>query len=768
MARIETYGKDHAMTMNDKVIGTNGDDNNKTVNFPVSSMLKMVNESLGNSPIYFKFSLGGGASYNTPGYFFSDGGENIGIAEELVINKKDLNGTDLSVFLETLSEHKDVLSLAIKSPGDPNNFAYFNITSATDNEEHVVFEVQLANGVYAGKFKDNDTYGMWLDMTSAIDVPEPVDVDQDNTTKILNLNGNVSRTVNSEQIIVNTSAADLADAMTFTVGEKENLYVKAYIVDVYPVVSAETKKSKYNKQLIDISIGLYRFMKGKGTYEAGGNKFHYSDFQLVEVENKTKLFTSGIPDGTGGIKPPPIKEYFGTYESENNPQGFFNSTIKVIEPGDKVIVGPIISDGDDIVDELWEFTGASGTYGPGQLQASYSDFKKIEEPKKPKLGQNKIVIPKQISASHSGKSIVDVFKESHPYNSDPEQNFENAFKVYATDLYVITKKDLEKKNGRVYQTSTTYLWNKGEGFFVEGDGHEFNESDFTEITKSIKMIASGANVSEGDILVADVDAQLPEDVGNPADLLNATEQVYDLSGDRNYYFDVLNPVKSQLYRFKGASGVYSPSNPFVESDFEIAGNSPALMPSLQEILDNEPFSSVTFPSGAKITNTAIGLVISNGSGANIYVSNEGDHDSLYFVAPNEILIDTRKLRLDVNDTLPVEAGYVLARQEDGTEKFQSVENLVQNVRVKHNIKEVTANYEIQPEDHTIVCNGDGINILFNPTEEDTNREICLITIQPITLNQSFYKYGVLTSGEIAESHTVVLRWDGEKLVQTNA
>lgn len=106
MARISTYIKDQNITANDKVIGSDADNNNATVNFPLGSILDYIEANATFiSPTYVHVQSSAASTWTIthnmdkfPSVSVVDSAENVVVGEILYITSNSITLTFQAAF----------------------------------------------------------------------------------------------------------------------------------------------------------------------------------------------------------------------------------------------------------------------------------------------------------------------------------------------------------------------------------------------------------------------------------------------------------------------------------------------------------------------------------------------------------------------------------------------------------------------------------------------------------------------------------------------
>lgn len=137
----------------DYFVGTDSENNGKTVNFDFESTAKLINELTGNSILNYLFKTSNNIPLEvlTEGVFLSDENEtSIAGITKLYVNKKNFYDTDLTDLFRFMSTNKNEFLVTLRNSNNLNNTVYFNIVSITEFADSFTFEVStyLSNAAF--------------------------------------------------------------------------------------------------------------------------------------------------------------------------------------------------------------------------------------------------------------------------------------------------------------------------------------------------------------------------------------------------------------------------------------------------------------------------------------------------------------------------------------------------------------------------------------------------------------------------------------------
>ena len=130
----------------DYFVGTDSENNGKTVNFDFESTAKLIN-GLNGTPILnylFKTDLNIPLTVLTEGVFLSEGNQTtLSSITKLYINKKNFNEDNMSDLFRFISINREVFVMKLRNSSNLANGVYFKITGATEFENHFVLNVAI-------------------------------------------------------------------------------------------------------------------------------------------------------------------------------------------------------------------------------------------------------------------------------------------------------------------------------------------------------------------------------------------------------------------------------------------------------------------------------------------------------------------------------------------------------------------------------------------------------------------------------------------------
>lgn len=166
----EKYVPDLRISELDSVIGTDYDDNDKTVNFRVRELAEFINRFNGNSGLDFVFFFRQDESLNEPnsGYFYSElNVSNPVNITKLYFSKTTSSGFDVSKVFNFLQSNSSDYLLKIANTSDPNKFFYLNISSIVNNTAYYTINVSLKGTPIGILLENNTTHTIFIEQKSS-------------------------------------------------------------------------------------------------------------------------------------------------------------------------------------------------------------------------------------------------------------------------------------------------------------------------------------------------------------------------------------------------------------------------------------------------------------------------------------------------------------------------------------------------------------------------------------------------------------------------
>lgn len=252
---------DTVVTKEDYLIGTDIDDNLKTKNFNIGSIIRLFNSEVNFSAAEYKFSDGTDpdVTYDTQGFLFSNSPTGApSDTTKIFINSATVGGTDLSDLYTLLGANAFSFSLKLINSSDPSDSFFFKVQTVTAHVGYFEIDVQVIGAGYVRNFTNLTTYNIYLEVLGA----------QDNKT--------IVKDVNVTGDITTAKTVSAINALTgFTVAEDQSV--------LYNVVSDNGTDATF------VPINL-----GKGSYGVGGTQLSVGDVYPIS--------TSGVTSGGGSAQ----------------------------------------------------------------------------------------------------------------------------------------------------------------------------------------------------------------------------------------------------------------------------------------------------------------------------------------------------------------------------------------------------------------------------------------------------------------------------------
>ena len=160
MPYIQTYAQDAEVTINDKLLGSDGTTGD-TKNYSMESVVKAVTENYEGFGIVIKYadSANVDSDATTTGYFTSDSAD-ITTITQLNINKTSQAGVAISGYIDNLITNISNLDIKIKleKTSDIGIFGYFRVDGITDNTTYYTIDVEKIGDVVSGTIVDLESY----------------------------------------------------------------------------------------------------------------------------------------------------------------------------------------------------------------------------------------------------------------------------------------------------------------------------------------------------------------------------------------------------------------------------------------------------------------------------------------------------------------------------------------------------------------------------------------------------------------------------------
>jgi len=128
----------------DYFVGTDSQNNLKTVNFGFEETAKLINELTGTSVLNYLFKTSDNIPLEvlTEGVFLSNGNEtSIDGITKIYVNKKNFYDTDLTDLFRFMSTNKNEFLVTLRNSNNLNKTVYFNIEAITEFEIYFTFDI---------------------------------------------------------------------------------------------------------------------------------------------------------------------------------------------------------------------------------------------------------------------------------------------------------------------------------------------------------------------------------------------------------------------------------------------------------------------------------------------------------------------------------------------------------------------------------------------------------------------------------------------------
>jgi hypothetical protein len=131
----------------DYFVGTDSENNGKTVNFGFGETARLINSLNGTSILNYMFLTDVNIPLRvlTEGVFLSQNNETLisGISK-LFINKKNHSGDDLSELFSFISVNRTSFLMTLRNSANLNNTVYFNITGVSEFSDYYTFDMSIS------------------------------------------------------------------------------------------------------------------------------------------------------------------------------------------------------------------------------------------------------------------------------------------------------------------------------------------------------------------------------------------------------------------------------------------------------------------------------------------------------------------------------------------------------------------------------------------------------------------------------------------------
>lgn len=130
----------------DYFVGTDSENNGKTVNFGFEETAYLINKLNGSLIVNYLFKVDNNINLEvlTEGVFLSENNETeVSSITKLYINKKNFAGDDLSELFTFLKSNKNSFFFKLQNSEDLKNACYFNIANVVDHTDYFIFSIDV-------------------------------------------------------------------------------------------------------------------------------------------------------------------------------------------------------------------------------------------------------------------------------------------------------------------------------------------------------------------------------------------------------------------------------------------------------------------------------------------------------------------------------------------------------------------------------------------------------------------------------------------------
>lgn len=167
--RIEKYPKDLVITANDMVIGTDGDNENQTKNFPIWQLSQLILGQLKHSGLVLQFADGTNPEIQigAEGYFFTEGNLiSKSQVTKFYFSETTLFGENLTALLNSVGSNLGELYVGITQTNDAGNYGFFNILSVDKVANYFEIGVDLRGTLFSKTFQAEENYSLLFDLAT--------------------------------------------------------------------------------------------------------------------------------------------------------------------------------------------------------------------------------------------------------------------------------------------------------------------------------------------------------------------------------------------------------------------------------------------------------------------------------------------------------------------------------------------------------------------------------------------------------------------------
>lgn len=176
MSKIPVYTLKPVPNLRDRVLIVDTEDFDRTKSLELEGIVGVINSLNGSEVISYIFTDGTDEelSAEIPGYFTSAENEvDLSSITQFNLNLSLATNLSLSQLFYVLSNNTNLFVLKIRNTSNPNEFAYFTISSATFGETTVSFALQVLGDLSNGSIQNEHVYVFDFVYVQEVDIPTP-------------------------------------------------------------------------------------------------------------------------------------------------------------------------------------------------------------------------------------------------------------------------------------------------------------------------------------------------------------------------------------------------------------------------------------------------------------------------------------------------------------------------------------------------------------------------------------------------------------------
>ncbi len=289
--RIASFIEDKIVTIKDLLLGTDGDNLQKTKNFRISSIVNLILGQVQNAGVTFQFSQD--INFNSldvkEGFFYAQKSgllptDSKSETVSIYVHQTTMFGENVAELFTSAGGFVDDLYLSLTQQDDNSNFTFFNLLSVKAIDNYIKIDVSLRRNLYSKVFVPNKNFNFLFDFASS-----EYNIRKEGSHLILYKNGKIQEKINLSLFIddinisvLESGTVDALGNVTFTRTNGSNfvLDLSTFLGRLIPVKTSD---------IINDGDGVSPFVTRDNTY------------YRTEIDSKDSFLAAKIKVNTDSI-----------------------------------------------------------------------------------------------------------------------------------------------------------------------------------------------------------------------------------------------------------------------------------------------------------------------------------------------------------------------------------------------------------------------------------------------------------------------------------